>query len=204
MSATATPMFPLGSVLFPHMPLPLRLFESRYLKMLARLLDEPDPQFGVVLIERGQEVGGGDQRFALGTMARVVRVQAQEGFMAVVAVGTGRFRVAAWLAEEPYPLAEVEPLPDLRWAQGLQSARDEAERLVREALSMTRELPAVALDFDLAEDPLTACWQLAALTPVGELDHLRLLGAESVPELLDLIRRLAGDAVEARRFGEGD
>lgn len=52
------PMFPLGSVLFPHMPLPLRLFEPRYLKMLGDLLEQPDPEFGVVLIERGHEVGG--------------------------------------------------------------------------------------------------------------------------------------------------
>ena len=53
------PMFPLGSVLFPHMPLPLRLFEPRYLKMLGDLLEQPDPEFGVVLIERGHEVGVG-------------------------------------------------------------------------------------------------------------------------------------------------
>lgn len=47
---TVLPMFPLGSVLLPHMPLGLRLFEPRYLQMLGELLEEREPQFGVVLI----------------------------------------------------------------------------------------------------------------------------------------------------------
>ena len=81
-------MFPLGSVLFPHTPLALRLFEPRYLQMLAGLLEQPQPEFAVVLIERGHEVGGGDHRFGLGTMARLIEVEAREEFMAIVAVGT--------------------------------------------------------------------------------------------------------------------
>ena len=55
-------MFPLGTVLFPHTPLALRIFEQRYLMMLGRVLDDDEPSFGVVLIERGSEAGGGDQR----------------------------------------------------------------------------------------------------------------------------------------------
>lgn len=65
------PMFPLGSVLFPHMPLALRLFEERYLTMLAHLLEAEDPAFGVVLIERGRETGGGEHRFRTGTVAEI-------------------------------------------------------------------------------------------------------------------------------------
>uniref|UniRef100_UPI0034D45EFD LON peptidase substrate-binding domain-containing protein n=1 Tax=Streptomyces sp. GbtcB7 TaxID=2824752 RepID=UPI0034D45EFD len=51
-------MFPLGSVLLPHTPLALRVFEPRYPTMIGRLLDADDPSFGVVLIERGFEAGG--------------------------------------------------------------------------------------------------------------------------------------------------
>ena len=50
-------MFPLGSVLFPYTPLVLRVFEPRYLTMMGHLLDREDPEFGVVLIERGLEAG---------------------------------------------------------------------------------------------------------------------------------------------------
>ncbi|HEX5095168.1 MAG TPA: LON peptidase substrate-binding domain-containing protein, partial [Acidimicrobiia bacterium] len=55
-------MFPLGTVLFPHALLPLQVFEPRYRVMMRNLLDG-EREFGVVLIERGSEVGGGDVRF---------------------------------------------------------------------------------------------------------------------------------------------
>ncbi len=112
-------MFPLGSVLFPHMPLALRLFEPRYLRMLGELLESPQPEFGVVLIERGHEVGGGDHRFAVGTMAQVVEIEAPEGFVALLARGGQRFRVLDWLPDDPYPRADVEMLPEWEWKEDL-------------------------------------------------------------------------------------
>ena len=66
------PMFPLGTVLFPHGVLPLRVFEPRYRAMVTHCL-ERDARFGVVLIERGSEVGGGDTRFHVGTVAQIVQ-----------------------------------------------------------------------------------------------------------------------------------
>ena len=80
-------MFPLGSVLFPHMPLRLRVFEERYLVMLAELLKTDSARFGVVLIGRGPEVGGGEQRFGVGTVAEITQIGAQEGFVGLVAHG---------------------------------------------------------------------------------------------------------------------
>ena len=62
-------MFPLGNVLFPHAQLPLHVFEPRY-RALAETCLAGDGEFGVVLIERGSEVGGGDTRFSIGTVAR--------------------------------------------------------------------------------------------------------------------------------------
>src|SRR5882757_6408667 len=64
-------MFPLGNVLFPHAQLPLHVFEPRY-RALAETCLAGDGEFGVVLIERGSEVGGGDTRFSIGTVARIV------------------------------------------------------------------------------------------------------------------------------------
>ena len=65
-------MFPLGAILFPYNVLPLRVFEPRY-RMLTHDCLEGNKEFGVVLIERGFEVGGGDDRFGLGTVARIVQ-----------------------------------------------------------------------------------------------------------------------------------
>ena len=64
-------MFPLGSVLLPGVVMPLHIFEPRY-RALARRCLEGDRRFGVVLIERGSEVGGGDVRCGVGTRAEVV------------------------------------------------------------------------------------------------------------------------------------
>ena len=67
-------MFPLNSVLFPYMPLRLRVFEERYLIMLAELLKSEDARFGVVLIERGREVGCGEECFSVGTIAQITQL----------------------------------------------------------------------------------------------------------------------------------
>ena len=69
------PMFPLGGVLLPGEALPLHVFEPRYRRLVHDVLAAPTPDFGVVLIERGSEVGGGDVRFGAGCLARVVRSQ---------------------------------------------------------------------------------------------------------------------------------
>ncbi|MBQ9917486.1 MAG: LON peptidase substrate-binding domain-containing protein [Microbacterium sp.] len=181
-----TAMFPLGTVLFPHTPLALRIFEERYLVMLGMLLDEVDPEFGVVLIERGVETGGGDQRFALGTMARLSHVVPQAGQMSIVARGAERFEIVEWLDDAPYPRAEVRPLPDLEWNDDLAPLLEEAERIVRRVLGRAREFGVARWDPDveLSEAPLERAWQIAAIAPLGELDQMQLLRSPTMGGLL--------------------
>ncbi|WP_218005455.1 LON peptidase substrate-binding domain-containing protein [Janibacter limosus] len=105
------PMFPLGASLLPGSPLPLQVFEPRYLAML-RDIAAGDGRFGVVLIERGFEVGGGDQRFSIGTVASVEQVSPMgDGRIGLLARGRERFEVVRWLEDDPYPRAEVRLLP---------------------------------------------------------------------------------------------
>ncbi len=185
-------MFPLGSVLFPYTPLPLRVFEPRYLTMIGQLLDEDDPQFGVVLIERGHEVGGGDRRSGFGTMARLVSVAADAQVLHTLAVGTARFTVEQWLDDAPYPRAEVTPLPELTWNDALTPLRTEAEAIVRRVLART-DSPWDA-DTELSEEPLAAAWQLAAIAPLGEYDQYTLLQSTTVGALLRQVIDLTLDA----------
>src|SRR5437899_2300812 len=106
------PMFPLGTVLFPHALLTLHVFEPRYRLMTERVL-RADGEFGVVLIERGSEVGGGDMRFDVGTLSRVVRAQRlADGGYALATAGIRRIRVMRWLEDDPYPRAEVADFPE--------------------------------------------------------------------------------------------
>ncbi|MGZ4700329.1 MAG: LON peptidase substrate-binding domain-containing protein, partial [Ilumatobacteraceae bacterium] len=68
------PMFPLGTVLLPGVVLPLHVFEPRYQQLVRDCLDASEHEFGVVLIDRGSEVGGGDSRLPIGVIARLVQV----------------------------------------------------------------------------------------------------------------------------------
>lgn len=196
---TSMPMFPLGSVLFPHMPLPLRVFEKRYLVMLSRILGSEPAEFGVVLIERGQEVGGGEQRFRYGTVARIVQVDATEEFVVLVAQGERRFEVTEWLEEDPHPQAIVRDLPHLEWTDALLPLKQQAERAVRRVLSLASEFTEQLWppDVELSTDPTAAAWQLAAIAPLGPLDQVALLRSTTMAELLNSVLEYTAAAEES-------
>ena len=191
-------MFPLGTVLFPTMLLPLHVFEPRY----RALVDDcvaGDGEFGVTLIERGSEVGGGDVRTDVGTIARIVQVERfEDGRFAVAAVGTRRIRIERWLADDPYPRAEVVDWEDVGTTE---TALDDADALFRRALALAAELgeaPA-PLDVELADDPATATFQIGALAPLGPLDRQALLATERPDDRVTLLVAQLTDVVELLR-----
>ena len=86
------PLFPLQTVLFPGGPLALRIFEPRYLGMVARCL-KLDEKFGVLTIRTGSETGAAET-FATGTLAEIVGWhQDDDGLLGITAIGRGRFRL---------------------------------------------------------------------------------------------------------------
>jgi Lon protease-like protein len=200
-------MFPLGTVLFPHAVLPLHIFEPRYRVLLHDCL-LGEPEFGVVLIERGSEVGGGDSRFGVGTVARIERAaELPDGRWVVEAVGTRRFDVVDWMAEDPYPRARVAWRDDEGKGLVRDEVVDEAERAVRRALALKAELgePAVPATAELAADPDVRAWQLVAVAPLGPVDRQHLLALDDATERLAALARLAEDqaAVLAYRLSGG-
>ena len=192
------PMFPLGTVLLPHMPLPLRIFEERYLKLLGDLMLSDTPEFGVVLIERGAEVGGGDGRFPIGTLASVTEIGTTEQFYGLQSIGTRRFKVNAWLPDDPYPIADIDFLPDLIWDDNLMPARVHLETKVRKLLAFASEFGDLqyGADIQFSADPMEACWQLAGVLPIGQLDQLDLLQSQSAEELLTRTNEIVNGANE--------
>ena len=194
-------MFPLGSVLFPYLPLQLRVFEERYLVMLSRILADEPAEFGVVLIERGQEVGGGEHRFRYGTVAQITQLAASDGFVGVLAQGERRVEVLDWLEEDPYPEAVIRDVPELDWDDDLFPLREEAEQAVRRALVLASEFTdqAWSPDVELSEDPTAAAWQLAGITPVGPLDQIALLRSTTMEGLLTAVLVYTAAAVDSLR-----
>jgi Lon protease-like protein len=193
-------MFPLGSVLLPGVVLPLHVFEPRY-RALVRDCLAGDRSFGVVLIERGSEVGGGDVRTDVGTLARIVRVDELPGERyGVVAVGLHRIRVTRWLPDDPYPRAEVEPWPDRSGpaAGGDEAALTEVTALLRRAAALRTELgePAPPLDLELGDDPVVAGYRATALSPLGPVDRHDLLCASTAGERIDRLRELLRGQIE--------
>lgn len=105
------PLFPLNTVLFPGGPLPLRLFEPRYLDMVSRCLKHDTP-FGVVLIREGQEAGPATT-FDVGTLATVIDwYQGSDGLLGITAKGADRFRLLeAHRQHDGLNVGSIEVLP---------------------------------------------------------------------------------------------
>ena len=170
----------------PAMPLSLRIFEERYLKLLGDLVGQENPEFGVVLIERGQEIGGGEKRLGIGTLASVTDIGTLDEFYGIESIGSQRFRVNAWLPDDPYPMADIDFIPDLIWDDSLTMPKNQLETKVRNLLSFASEFGDLQYgsDTEFSEDPMQACWQLAGVLPVGPLDHLDLLQSLSAADLV--------------------
>lgn len=201
------PMFPLGTVLVPRMPLPLYVFEDRYRALVHDCL-AGDRTFGVVLIERGHEVGGGDVRFGIGCTARIDEAErTPDGRWGIVATGAERFRVDAWLPDDPYPQAEVTVLDDGEWTTDASIALDHASLVFARVLELAARLGST-IDRSVLErsgDPVFDHWALVGRAPVGPLDKLTVLGAETPERRLDLLATQLTDveAVLASRLGGG-
>jgi uncharacterized protein len=202
-------MFPLGSVLLPGAVLPLLVFEPRYRQMVHDLLaDDVDaPEFGVVMIERGLEVGGGDVRSTVGTVARVLDMNAlPDGRYSVVAVGTERFRVTAWLPDDPYPLADVDPWPDDdRSVIDLDHASTRIGELHDRVRVLNAEVEALGEmapppDTEISDDPHLALYHLGSLSPLESIDRHRMLTAPGLTERFAVFAEALDDAAAVLRF----
>ena len=188
------PMFPLGSVLLPQQALPLHVFEPRYLELLETCL-AADRLFGVVLIARGSEVGGGDERTNVGTVARIDQVRTLPGGrQAVLAHGLSRLRVLQWFMDDPYPKAQVAAWPcepeQLAPAE-LASRFDAAEQLARRVWAMRREMGSTEPELPGSyQHDSPGSFSLANQVPLQPYDRQQLLVAPTVSARLELLAKL--------------
>jgi uncharacterized protein len=201
-------MFPLGSVLLPGAVLPLHVFEPRYRQLVKDCLATTEHEFGVVLIERGFEVGGGDVRTMIGTVARLMQVgELADGRYALITVGTRRIRIEHWLDDDPYPVAEVEDWPDEDADDD--SMIDAMSPRIATTWSRIRRMNALAAELgdvhadvaaEISTDPLVASYHLSSLAPLGPADQQRLLAAPGVRARLELLEHVLDDADALQQF----
>jgi len=185
---TVLAMFPLGSTVFPHQVVPLHVFEPRYRAMFEQLTEDAEsPEFGIVLINRGHEVGGGDQRSAVGTRVQVLQSErSEDGRWAVIAVGLERLDIIEWLPDDPYPRAVV---ASRRVVDNGGTNLGDLESELMKTLRLTAQTAGVEAPerFEFSDDVLTRLDQLSALAPLTDFDRQEVLVAESTSEQMSTL-----------------
>src|SRR5579859_44675 len=184
------PLFPLGTVLYPHLVLPLHIFEDRYRQLVRDLLAGPEPrQFGVVAIKKGRETGvdGICALYEVGCTAVLRRVvEYEDGRFDLVTAGAQRFRLAGLDHSRPYLQGDAETLPE---HYGDEAAAAVAAAAVRRAFGDYRQALASrsADTAELPDDPMLLSYLVAAAMVVDLPDHQTLLDQP------DAVHRLAAE-----------
>jgi uncharacterized protein len=181
-------LFPLNMVLFPDGPLPLRIFETRYVDMVRRCMRE-SANFGVVLIREGNEVGPAET-FDVGTLAEIVDFhQLADGLLGLSCVGRQRFRIKSRSRQtDGLNLAEIETLPP-------EATVPVPERLARLPQLLKAVLPQLGEVYEGLEMHLDdAAWvghRLAEILPIPLADKQSCLELDDPIRRLDILNPLA-------------
>ncbi len=196
------PLFPLHTVLFPGMLLPLHIFEPRYKEMVHHCVTEKEP-FGVVLIREGNEVGGGAKVFDIGTLAYITEIdQMDDGRINIASLGVDRFKIQSLSNKYAYLSGDVELYPFARTATA--DAVEEAAKLTP-ALNKYLEILSKIGNTEILLDKMpTEPEKIAFLTAIAMRapmeDKQQLLSIPSLPDLLRQERILLTRETEILRM----
>ena len=175
------PLFPLGTVLFPGLLLPLHIFEERYRQLIRDLQDGPEPRrFGVVAIRQGRETGvdGIQALYEIGCTATLRQVkQLEDGRYDIVTVGTERFRLSGLDDSMPYLQGQVDPIAE---ETGEPAAAAQAAKLVKDGfrgyLGALAESGVTQVSApELPDDPVTLSYLVGASMIIDLSDRQALL-----------------------------
>jgi len=186
------PLFPLHSVLFPGMPLRLRIFEPRYRQMLETCL-AGDRSFGVVLIKHGQEAYGPPPvPYGTGVRASIQRIeQLEDGQIGLLAVGDERFRILSVVERQPYLLANVAYSQPLRPADGLGQCTARVKARLQRYLALLREVGTEAdRPVSIPDDPLALAYRACGLMQLPLAEKQALLEMDALRDLLLVVQKL--------------
>ena len=183
------PLFPLGTVLFPGMPLPLQIFEERYRRLL-RDQAEAELVFGVVCTASGREVGDEPAMYRVGTAASLVNHRVRrDGRADIIVLGVRRFRVLEEDWSRGYCVGQIDWLDEQVGTEATATqARERVALLfghyVRGVVQLTdQQFDGVALSDDLVE----ASYDLASRLPLHTWERQSLLECDSASERFSML-----------------
>lgn len=186
-------MFPLAAVVFPSTELPLHVFERRY-QCLTRDVLLGSKEFGICLISRGSEVGGGDERVSVGTKVLIeLAAPLDDDRWILVTRGVERVVVTEWLDDDPYPRALVEPMPvddPVVSHEAVIQTLDAVKALRRLHAEFSDGWTSSCVSLRPEEPASVAPWVLCAMSPLSLTDHQTLLEVPDHWSRLELLRLL--------------
>ena len=181
------PLFPLGTVLYPEGPLPLRIFEPRYLDMVSECLKN-DNRFGVLLIKEGSETGEATT-YDIGTLARISDwYQGSDGLLGVTAVGEQRFRLlSAERRKNGLHVGHIETLPEQRGMVLPEEFRPLAQVLEGVLDDLGRLYEAIDRRYD---DAAWVGYRFAEILPIAPEEKQACLETDDPVRRLHIVRKM--------------
>jgi hypothetical protein len=191
------PLFPLSTVLFPGMRLPLHIFEERYRLLVAHLRAQPEPRrFGVIAIRAGREVGahGVTALHEVGCVATVREITPHaDGRFDLTTVGAERFKLLGVDDSLPYLQGEIEPLKDDESPSAGEAEAFAVNRVqagFRAYLNALADRGGVVSVADLPDEPLLLSYVVGAAMIIDLPERQSLLAAPTALDRLRLERSL--------------
>lgn len=195
-------MFPLNTVLFPGVTIPLHVFEDRYRALVQHLLTIEDPAervFGTVAIREGYEVGdhGAQSLYRVGVRMQLTEVESNEdGSFEILATARDRIILAELETSGDFANGEITDSPD-EPAEGSEALQDRARATFTAYRAAVSDMQGTTFTATLPRDPGFLSWTLAALVPLPMAERQALLEAESPEARLELVITLLREELRA-------
>jgi Lon protease-like protein len=182
-------LFPLNTVLFPGMVLPLHIFEERYKQMISECIEESQP-FGVILVRSGSAEGTIGDIYDVGTTAQIAQVDPlPDGRMNILALGQRRFRIHQLYQDQSYLTAVVEDFPEADnddYSTGTNKATQNVSKLLSSYLEILKEMGTIDLKArHLPNSPEALAYLVAIILHIPNDQKQSLLSIADIPEMLN-------------------
>jgi ATP-dependent Lon protease len=194
-------LFPLPNlVLFPHVLVPLHIFEERY-KLMINTCIERDDVFGVVLLRSGAETESEDTIHRVGVTARIVQVERLDnGRMNVLTEGEDRFRIRRFMGQEPYWKGLVEVFQDNESHPAIESLQEEVSQLYRKVAELGAKIDSSeAPETALPDSPTDLSYMISYILDIDPEAKQKLLEMTSAAERLRSLVPHLNESIEKLR-----